>query len=210
MGLLTATLDVLLPTDCAGCGHPRHRRGVLCSDCLEELPLGVWSLQNVPEGCDTGVFYGLYEGPAGTMVRRAKYRPDPGSARELARLVAGCVGELWPDVDAVVPVPQTRGATLSRGFSPVRIVAEGLAQALEVPVLDALERRVGTQQAGLGRKGRAMNARRAYRGVRAVPERVMLVDDVVTTGATASTCALELIGVGAREVHFLAICDARA
>lgn len=210
MGLLTATLDVLLPTDCAGCGLTRQRRGALCSDCFEELPLGVWSLQHVPEGCDTAVFYGLYDGPLGTMVRRAKYRPDPGSARALARLVAQTVCEQWPEIDAVVPVPQTTASTLSRGFSPVRVVAEGLARALDAELIDGLERRVGRQQAGLGRRGRQENARRAYRGARKVPARVLLVDDVVTSGATAATCALELAAVGAEEVHFFAICDAKA
>jgi ComF family protein len=210
MGLLSATLDVLLPTDCAGCGLPRQRRGVLCSDCLEELPLGVWALQYTPDGCDTAVFYGHYDGPAGTMVRRAKYRPDPGIARELGKLVSSSVDEQWPALDAVVPVPQTRAATLSRGFSPVRIVAEALARALDVEVVDALERRTGRQQAGLPRAGRLDNARRAYRATAGVPGRVLLVDDVVTSGATAATCAYELIRAGADEVHLLAICDARA
>jgi len=210
MGLVSATLDVLLPTDCAGCGLARQRRGALCSDCLEELPMGVWSLAKVPEGCDTGVFYGFYDGPAGTMVRRAKYRPDPASARALGALLVTAVSEQWPEVDAVVPVPQTRAATLSRGFSPVRVMAKALAERLDVPLLDALERRVGRQQAGLGLRGRQENARRAYRLKDAVPRRILLIDDVVTTGSTASTCALELGAAGAAEVHFLAVCDARA
>ncbi|MCP4809617.1 MAG: ComF family protein [Proteobacteria bacterium] len=199
-------LGALAPRDCVGCGLPS--RDVLCKDCDEALPWAVWPMARLFEGCDAAWFYGNYDGPVGGMARRAKYRPDPSCARALAGMVSQAVRGRVPAVDAVVPVPQTRISTLQRGFSPVRTVAASVARELGVPLVDSLERTRGVQQAGLDPSARAVNAHGSYESSGPAPRRVLLVDDVVTSGATVSSCAQSLLGAGAENVYVLAVCDA--
>ncbi len=213
MGMLVATLDVLLPTDCAGCGDDRWGAGSrsLCQACFEELPAWPWSMQRVPQGCASAWFFGTYEGPVGGLVRRAKYRPDTSAMRDLSRLLGTRVRGRLPDVDVVVPVPQSWAGSLRRGSHPVRQLASGLASGLQRPVAELLVRAHERQQAGLDAGERLLNARDSYRCEALLEgQRVLLVDDVVTTGSTASVCASELLGAGAGSVHLFALCDARA
>ncbi len=211
--MLVATLDVLLPTDCAGCGAPRWGQGSrsLCQDCYAELPGFPWAMQRIPEHCRSAWFFGTYEGSLGGLVRRAKYRPDPSAMRDVVRVLGPRVRGRLPDVDVVVPVPQSLRGSLQRGSNPVRLLASGLARALGLPLDEPLVRRVERQQAGLDAGERLMNARASYRCERLLEgQRVLLVDDVVTTGSTAAACATELMGAGAAQVHLFALCDARA
>jgi predicted amidophosphoribosyltransferase len=86
------------------------------------------------------------------------------------------------------------------------VLADPIARGTGVPLLHALALRPGPRQAGLGAGARDANARRrVHLAVGAVPPRVLLVDDVVTTGATAAACATELLGGGAREVWLVVL-----
>lgn len=199
-------LSALAPRDCVGCGA--SCRDVLCTECDEALPWAIWPVARLVDGCDGAWFYGNYDGPVGGMVRRAKYRPDVSCGRAVADMVATAVTGRTPTVHAVVPVPQTRISTLHRGFSPVRLVARSSARALQVPIVDCLERVRDTQQAGLAPSERQENARASYIGRGPCPERVLLVDDVLTSGATAGACAKALKAAGAKAVYLLAVCDA--
>lgn len=126
-----------------------------------------------------------------------------------ALLGAAAAGRL-PVIDVVVPVPQRLGTSLQRGFSPVWVLADAVACAVQRPLCEALKRSPGSAQAGLRVAERQDNVRGAFRCVQALEgARVLLVDDVVTTGATARACAQELLCGGARAVHLLAACRAR-
>jgi ComF family protein len=148
---------------------------------------------------------GPYEGVLGACVRRAKYRPDPRLAQDLGRRLARAARGRLPRVDAVVPVPIPLRRRLTRGFDQAEILARPVAMALGAPLVPALGRVDPAEQAGRSHRERLRAARQAWRVRRPVAGPVLLVDDVVTTGATAAACADALLCEGASRVWLLAV-----
>jgi ComF family protein len=159
-----------------------------------------------------------YGGELAVAIRRYKYGGARGGglpelARPLAALLAGA---LVVDVDVVVPVPLHRERLVARGFSQAHLLARLALRAARVraPLVGALTRlRATDEQAGLTRAARAANVSGAFTvpapAARAVAgRRVLLVDDVITTGATASACARALRHAGAAEVTIAAVARA--
>ena len=108
-----------------------------------------------------------------------------------------------------MPVPLHPRRLRERGFNPALVVARAVAQTVEAPIAaTALERvRNTSSQTGLSAAERRRNVRGALRARRAVPARVWVVDDVITTGATLREAARVLVGAGAHAV--IAVCAAR-
>jgi ComF family protein len=132
-----------------------------------------------------------------------------------ARYLVPLMGELLCEslethpmqADVVVPVPLSARRVRRRGFNQAGLLAERVAPALRGVVGDVLVREDRTPQVGLGAAQRLTNLAGAFRcadpaGVRG--QRVVVVDDVVTTGATVSACADTLAAAGAGRVHALA------
>jgi predicted amidophosphoribosyltransferase len=205
-GWVCDVLDVLAPTDCAGCGRERWGReaSAWCPECIDGLPRSLRSLVRCPKGVRRAWGYGPYEGPVGAGIRRGKYRPDPVSLRELGGWVAqAAAGSVW-DVDAVVPVPQSHSAWRRRRFSPAEVLAREVGAALGLPVLKVLHREERRVQASLPLWARSRNVAKAF-SARDVGDRrrLLLVDDVVTSGATSSDCARALAEAGSGSVDLL-------
>lgn len=124
--------------------------------------------------------------------------------RRLAVAAADIVAEVVerPGVAAVAFVPSDRDRALKRGHHPAKALARELARAWELPLLPALTR-VGTapRQRGLTREERRRNLRGTFVATRPVPARVLLVDDVYTTGATVHFAASALRKAGAGRVE---------
>nr|MBA2321499.1 ComF family protein [Deltaproteobacteria bacterium] len=110
---------------------------------------------------------------------------------------------------AVVPVPTPWTRRMSRGFSFPHVLAHAVAQRLGAPLVDALTIVPGRKQASLGREDRRANLARRIENRRPVPGRILLVDDVVTTGATGEACARALLSDASAEVWMAAVCAAR-
>jgi ComF family protein len=131
-----------------------------------------------------------------------------GGERRAARAMAEMMVESARclPADVVTFVPATRRAVVARGFNPAEELARPLAGALRLPFRPMLRKlRETADQASLARARRARNLRGAF-AVRAVPAaagRVLLVDDVMTTGSTANECARALRRSGAAEVVVL-------
>ncbi len=123
-------------------------------------------------------------------------------ARALAKRTAGL------RVEALVPVPTPWTRLLWRGFSFPHLLAEALSRRVGVPVRPVLSMRRGARQATLDARERSQNLRGRVRCRVAISGAVVLVDDVMTTGATATACATELLGSGAHAVHLLTGCVA--
>jgi len=131
--------------------------------------------------------------------------------RDLAAVAASLVvGALpRPPVDALAFVPGDRDRGLARGHVPAAALTSELSAAWSIPVAALLRRRPGVErQRGLPRAERRLNVARAFFAPGASPARVGLVDDVYTTGSTATACATALRRAGARRVEV--VCLARA
>jgi predicted amidophosphoribosyltransferase len=136
-------------------------------------------------------------------VRRLVAAWKEHALRGLAGVAAALLAEVVPrpSAAALTFVPADPDRRLLRGHHPAGALADALAAIWELPVNALLERpRAGPPQRGLGRAERRRNVRDAFTACRAPPARVVLVDDVYTTGATASEAGRCLLRAGARRV----------
>jgi predicted amidophosphoribosyltransferase len=140
-------------------------------------------------------------------VRRLKFDREPAVARYLGPRLAALARSdpLIADADQVTFVPMTQGERHSRGLNPSRRLAAWTAQALGVPMRRLLLKTRSTQrQTGLSARQRQRNVHEAFSAPRWGTGKVLLVDDIYTTGATADACGNALRQAGYREVVFIA------
>jgi ComF family protein len=206
---------------CTRCGRNLPRiEGDACRRC--GLPLGPYALdhdgswcagcENLPfAGFRRAAAFGTYEGVLGRAIRQFKYRRRPHLVKELGRFLADRARDEFArdgensSADLVIPVPLHARRRRSRGFDQAELLAEPVAKALSLPLgSTVMERVVNTPT--LTRQSREQRAETvkgafAVRKPREVAGKcVLLVDDVMTTGATCSECARVLKKAGAKEV----------
>ena len=215
MEAIERVLDVVLPARCVACGGGED---LFCSRCRTELvpirpPLcarcgapTAWPVERCAECAGRRIPFAsaraavAYEGPARRLVAAWKERGLRRLADTAAAVVVDAVAP--PDADAITFVPGDTDRTLWRGQNTAAALARELASPWQLPVVRALDRvGAGPRQRGLSREARRANVRRSFRPAAEVPRRVVLVDDVYTTGATAAAAASELRRAGARAVH---------
>lgn len=197
-------LDLLLPKVCASCDRPARDR--LCEPCgRAEAAV----LHDPAPGVRWALALADYDGGHAAAVRAAKYRPDRGLAVWLGGWVAAQGAAVAVGFDWIVPVPSPWTRRALRGFSCAAIFARAVSERSGVPVAQALSLSPGARQAAQSRVGRRSNLRGRVRSVRPAPGRVLLVDDVLTTGATLGASARELLGDASIEVCGLVACAAR-
>lgn len=148
--------------------------------------------------------FGRYEGGLREAVHALKYRGKLALAEPLGCALAEVVAaeELLAGTDVISPVPLHRRRQVDRGFNQAEELARSLGRALHKPVVAALKRvRDTPSQTELDEEGRRRNVRGAFQVCRdVVGARLLLVDDVVTTGSTLQECARALKAAGAAEV----------
>jgi ComF family protein len=156
-------------------------------------------------GFDAAYSFGAYQGVLRDLIHLYKY----GKVRTLARPLSGLLAQALPrdeSFDATVPVPLYWRRRLQRGFNQAELLARGLSRRTGIPVVRALGRvRPTPTQAGLSNSARRQNVTRAFRSRSVQGKRILLIDDVMTTGATATACALALKQAGARRVSLLTV-----
>jgi ComF family protein len=230
--LVDPVLALVFPSPCPGCGQAvdRPTRGPLCRPCWTSLPRHRGTLCRcgfpLPPGlagpcgrCRRGLgpfargaSLGPYEGTLRLLVHELKFRARRRVAQRLAEALLGAddVRAALAGAQVLVPVPLHPRRRRERGFNQSALLASALARPLGLRVVeDALARREDTlPQTGLSAAERRANVARAFvvRRRPAVAGRiVVLVDDVLTTGATARACARSLVSAGAAEVRLVTV-----
>lgn len=201
---------VLVPTRCSVC----HRVGPSpCPACWSTLRPAPWG--RPPAGVDRCVSLLAYEGSGRELVARLKYRNSrsaiPWLAAGMAALVAADgvavhhphatgrpASPTAPTTDVVTWVPTTDARRRHRGFDQAALLAAEVATRLHLPCRALLTRLTGLPQTGLAARDRRRGP--AYEARHPVPRRVLVVDDVLTSGATLGAAAKALRRAGAAEV----------
>jgi ComF family protein len=191
-------LTFITAPQCACCGTPfEHDRGAaaLCGACIGAPPRFTTARAAV-----------VYGGPARKIVLAMKH----GDRAHLATMMAVAMARVavLPPGALLVPVPLHRWRLWRRGFNQAAVMAQALARlhGLEIDMMALQRVRATPSSQGLGRTARAANVRGAFRVVDRAAIRgrdIGLIDDVLTTGATADACARHLRRAGARSVHVL-------
>jgi ComF family protein len=151
-----------------------------------------------------------YRGIGRTLVLAFKHGDRLDAGPTLGRWLARAGAELFADIDVIVPVPLHRSRLLARRYNQSAVLALALGKSTKLPVaVDMLVRtRATPTQGGLDRNARAANVRGSIvaRGGKPLKgKRVVLVDDVLTTGATVGVCVWALKRAGAVSVDILTL-----
>lgn len=222
-------LDAMFPTGykCLGCGRELkselHARA-LCDECTESLPFKTGKLCSV---CGAGIFVGtlcrhcscalpeydkayapfFYEGLARKFVLDLKSRGREYIADYMAEYMYMYYSSLGIESDAVVNVPSTQKTLKRRGFDHTALIAEAFAARADIPFSPLLKRISHKKdQTELSYSERFASVRGAFGIADALgvaDKTILLIDDVLTTGATASECAAVLKAAGAKRVNVL-------
>jgi ComF family protein len=227
MSLCDQILALLLPSPCLACDMPAKGSPVVlglcapcrarikqlatprCPRCAESLTAATLTpgflcltCRNSPPAYDLLVAVWSYEPPLDSVIRGLKFSRLPYLGRHLAGPLANCLRQERLTLSSVVPVPLHWRRKLFRGYNQAEEIARPLARSLGLPFVRALSRcRPTRPQARLPLAERGEDLRTAFRVRKPVDgQRVLLVDDVMTTGATLQAAASCLKGAGARAV----------
>lgn len=234
---LASTLNLILPDDCRICSLPLREfsRIPVCRSCLSQpkpLEADHWCvtcgspfLNAFPldadgrcglcrrglAGFDAAYAFGSYEGTLRSLIHLLKYKKICSLSKPLGQLLAGALPR-HQRFDVVTAVPMHWRRRWMRGFNQAELLAAEIGRHFHIPVKPLLKRcRPTPSQAGLTRAARRANVAGAFRvrnGVSAEGLRVLLVDDVMTTGATVSACASALKRGGAKHVTVITLARA--
>jgi len=229
-GIGEALISALFPPVCALCGRSTDELSILCPVCEARLPklegprcvrcgepvedrgLDICLACGTREQpVDRALFLGPYDGAWGDLVRFMKFDREVAIARDLGRRLAERLkaSDLDSGFDWVTFVPMSRKDRRQRRFNQSELLARVVAHRMGVPVRRALVKTMQTpRQGSLGAAERRLNLRGVFRPVPFSGERVLLVDDIVTTGSTVEECAWALRQGGANSVTILAVARA--
>ena len=222
-----ALAETVWPTRCAICDAPGQ---VLCDSCRASLPYVDWwracprcgapfgrvqccecnEVMLAAQGRTQPAFDGMaaavsFDEGAARIVRTWKDAGERRLAPEMARLMLPQVPPAWLANAVAAPIPASATARRRRGFDHGRELACTVADLAGIPVIEALARPRTFDQRALGRRGRIANLQGRFQTLpgATVPARILLIDDVCTTGSTMNAACDALRAAGAVELHCL-------
>jgi len=207
---LEALRHLIWPSRCASCDILLDKpEAFLCDECRKSMRFA--GVLPAPEALNGAFSFFFYDGAVQSLISRWKYHEDYCASLALLSCANDEITKAAQNIQlpaAVIPVPPHPRRLRERGFDPVWTFSSKLASQLstalscDVPHLDeCLSRaRHTVHQAGLSAEERATNLKDAFQTKGSVPENIILVDDVMTTGATLTACALALRASGAQNI----------
>jgi ComF family protein len=231
-GMGRAALDLVYPPSCIACRRATAEPGVLCAQCWGEIRfierpycerLGTPFAQDFgqtlisPQAMADPPVYNraravarFEDGPARNLVHRLKYGDRIELARPLGRWMARAGAEILAEADILIPVPLHRRKLVSRRFNQAMALAEAISNETQLPVQPFYLARVKATrpQVGLSKVQRAENVQGAFRVCEGAElhlkgKRVILVDDVLTSGSTLNAASRVLLRGGVASVDVL-------
>lgn len=225
MKYLNAFLNLIFPSICPICRNKssNHLFNPLCVDCWRKIErysgyscsvCGIPTVSehaSICEQCLKGkpykkiLYYGLYEGALKEAIHQLKFN----KVKRLSKPLSLLLSELQiPNADGIVPVPLHNKRLKQREFNQTAIIGRYLSKRLGMPLLlDVLKKiRETSPQTELSSEERSKNVKNAFSASEKVKGLdIILLDDVVTTGATVKECSAALIKAGAKSVTVLAL-----
>lgn len=207
-GFRTDIFRLFMPPLCGVCDRAlAPREAWLCRECMADLAAGMEIGErnlNAAGGGPLRVLFPLAYTPAvARLIKDMKYSDRPGLSRVLAPFLAMALDSMKLVAPVLVPVPLHAAKLRERGYNQSELLADGVARLTGLELSRSALRRLRNTpaQAGLDGRKRLENTRRAFRAGESVAGRhVILVDDVLTTGATLAECARALRTRGVSEV----------
>lgn len=227
---LQSLLQLLYPPKCPLCEAPIEGARFVCQGCLARIARvrPPWCVRcgEPQEGhdlCQRCAYqevtferarsYGFYEGDLAELIRILKFHGERALAWELAQLLAQLLEEgLFSEpIDGITFVPMSPESERLRGFNQAELLAECLGQLVKVPVFATLRKiRQTRPQVELSGKERIENVKGAFAPQGPTRcEKILLIDDVFTTGATATECSRTLKAAGYKRVYVLTLARTR-
>jgi ComF family protein len=226
-GLLDDFLSLFFPNECLACAAARVKgEALICTSCMLELPRSEYHLQSanplmarlsyrLPVREAVALFRFTKSSRVQRLLHALKYRNRPEVGIVLGRYYASQLADtgFFREIDLIVPVPLHPVRLRVRGYNQSVQFAAGLSEISGIPYSDtAMQRSRRTEsQTAKSKLNRWENMRGVFSLIQDHEEReknILLVDDVITTGATVEACALALFGAGSRQVSIACIAEA--
>ncbi|NQX40346.1 comF family protein [Pedobacter steynii] len=214
-------LSLLFPNLCSGCGTSLYRgESQLCSKCLYNLPYTDHHLHEenkvakqfwgrIPCHAAMAMLFFRKGGRVQQIIHHLKYSNQPELGIKLGKLLGErlLLAPAYQHIDLIIPVPLHKKRERQRGYNQSAGIAEGIAEVLQIPMskVHLLRKSSTDSQTRKGRSLRFENMSKAFEvrnGEALKDKHILLVDDVMTTGATLEACGLELLKCGINKVSF--------
>ncbi len=209
MKLLDGLLDLLFPGRCVFCRRLTQAGALVCPQCLGKLPYtGAAARQQFPRfDCFSPLYY---TDAVRSSLLRYKFGGLNAYAKAYGDFLSKCIDENVISCDYITWTPLSKKRLRRRGYDQARLLAEELARRRNIPCVPMLRKiRDNRAQSSIGNaEKRRQNVKGVYEALPTVSIRgkhILLVDDIVTTGATLSACAAELKKAGAEQITCLTV-----
>lgn len=190
---------------CILCGTDQQHVHSCCQDCWQQLP---WLNEKIIRQEHQILTAHHYAFPIDRIIQKYKYEQQ---LQYQTLLINSLFNLKLPKVQAIVPMPISTQRLAERGYNQMLIIAKGLAQQLKIPVWQPVIRAAQHSQKGLSRVERLENIEQQFQIIKTEKRkfrRVLIIDDVVTTGSSVQALAIALKNLGCQQVHIACIAAA--